>query len=148
MNSRPINILLAEDDADDRYLISEALDESHTPHRLYIAENGEELMDYLYHRGKFPDSNKFPAPQLILLDLNMPLKDGREALLEIKADPALRRIPILVLTTSQAEDDVRASYDSGVSGFITKPHSFSGLVEVMQAIDSYWIKLVELPPTE
>ena len=148
MNQKPITILLAEDDVDDRYLISEALDESNIAHQLYTVENGEELLDYLKHRGKFSDPQKWPAPALILLDLNMPLKDGREALQEIKGDPVLRKIPILVLTTSQSEEDIRASYDFGVSGFITKPVSFSGLVDVMKAIDSYWIKLVVLPNGE
>jgi CheY-like chemotaxis protein len=145
MNPRPINILLAEDDDDDRYLISEALDESHLNIRLYIVEDGDELLDYLYRRGKYADEIQWPKPGLILLDLNMPRKDGREALQEIKADPHLRRIPIVVLTTSKADEDVAKTYDTGISGYITKPVSFTGLREVMDAIGHYWLQTAQLP---
>ena len=145
MNPKPINILLAEDDPDDRYLISEALDESRLNIHLYIVEDGEELLDYLYRRGKYADESQWPTPGLILLDLNMPRKDGREALQEIKADPRLRRIPIVALTTSRAEEDVFRTYDSGVSGYIPKPVSFTGLLEVMNAIGLYWLQVAKLP---
>lgn len=148
MEAKPVTILLAEDDPDDRYLISEALDENRLTNRLYIVEDGEELLDYLYQRGKYTDGEKWPRPGLILLDLNMPRKDGREVLEEIKADPMLRRIPIVVLTTSHAEEDLLRSYDMGVSGFITKPVSFNGLLEIMKAIDLYWLQIVDLPPAK
>ena len=102
-------------------------------------------MDYLTHRGAFADIEAYPQPGIILLDLNMPRKDGREALMEIKSDPRLRRIPVVVLTTSKAEEDVLRSYDLGVSGYITKPVSFEGLVEVMRVIGRYWFDIVQLP---
>ena len=146
MNQEPVIILLAEDDQDDCYLISEALDESGVENRLLMVENGEELIDYLYHRGKYTDQKEFPRPELILLDLNMPLKDGREALEEIKNDLDLKRIPIVVLTTSQAEEDVLATYDLGITGFIAKPMTFTGLVDIMKSIGNYWFQSVILPP--
>jgi len=146
--SKPLIILLAEDDPDDSYLIGEALDESRVPNQLFFVENGEELLDYLYHRGKYADHEQWPAPNLILLDLNMPRKDGREVLEEIKADPDLRRIPIVVLTTSKAEEDIYHSYDHGVSGFITKPVDFDDLINIMKSFGQYWQQTVELPPDE
>jgi CheY-like chemotaxis protein len=145
MNDKPITMLLAEDDLDDRYLISEALDESGVENRLFIVENGEDLLDYLKNRGKYADTEKYPRPGLILLDLNMPLLDGREALAEIKRDPDLRRIPIVVLTTSQKEEDIQETYAMGITGFITKPMTFSELVEVMRSVGNYWLQSVTLP---
>jgi CheY-like chemotaxis protein len=145
MTKNTVTILLAEDDYDDRYLISEALDESGVETQLYIVENGEDLLDYLKGRGKYSDRSEFPLPNMILLDLNMPLMDGREALAEIKKDRDLRRIPIVVLTTSQAEEDVQATYDLGITGFITKPMTFSGLVDVMKSVGNYWFDSVTLP---
>lgn len=145
MNPRPINVLLAEDDPDDRYLISEALDESRLNIHLYIVEDGEELLDYLHRRGKYADEDQWPTPSLILLDLNMPRKDGREALVEIKADPRLKRIPVVVLTTSRAEEDIARTYDTGISGYIPKPVTFTGLLEVMNAIGLYWLQVAKLP---
>jgi len=145
MKKNTVTILLAEDDYDDRYLISEALDESGVETQLYIVENGEDLLDYLKGRGKYSDRSEFPLPNMILLDLNMPLMDGREALAEIKKDRDLRRIPIVVLTTSQAEEDVQATYDLGITGFITKPMTFSGLVDVMKSVGNYWFDSVTLP---
>lgn len=145
MDAKRVPILLAEDDPDDQYLISEALDENQLNARLYVVSDGEQLLDYLKRRGKYQDEEKYPMPGLILLDLNMPRKDGREALREIKADPALQQIPILALTTSQAERDVVLTYQSGVSGFITKPVSFSGLREVMKSIGAYWLDTARLP---
>ena len=146
MAAKAISILLAEDDPDDRYLIGEALEENLVTNELYVVEDGEELLDYLYQRGKYHEKKKWPRPGLILLDLNMPRKDGREVLGEIKADPELRRIPIVVLTTSQAEDDITYTYDQGISGYITKPASFSGLLETIKAVGEYWLQIVELPP--
>lgn len=141
----PIVILLADDDPDDRMLAKEALEESRLANQLHFVEDGEELLDYLYRRGAYADPASSPRPGLILLDLNMPRKDGREALREIKADPQLRAIPIVVLTTSKAEEDIYRSYDLGVSSFITKPVTFEGLVEVMRTLGKYWFEIVELP---
>ena len=142
----PITILLADDDEEDRMLTSDALAESRVLNDLRFVEDGDELLDYLYRRGKFTTPASAPTPGLILLDLNMPRKDGREALKEIKADPDLRRIPIIVLTTSKAEEDIYRTYDLGANSFITKPVSFEGLVNVMRDIGRYWIEIVELPP--
>ena len=145
MSKRPIVILIADDDAEDRMLIHEALEESRLKNQVQFVENGEELMDYLHNRNRFSNKEKFPTPGLILLDLNMPKKDGREALKEIKSDDMLRLIPIVVLTTSKAEEDVLRTYDLGVSSFITKPVTFSSLVEVMKTLSKYWFEIVELP---
>ena len=144
--AKPITILMAEDDPDDRLLTEEAFSEALLANDLRFVEDGEELMDYLYRRGKYADASNSPHPGLILLDLNMPRKDGREALEEIKADPNLRRIPIVVLTTSKAEEDILRTYDLGVSGFITKPVQFESLVEVVKVLGKYWFEIVELPP--
>lgn len=140
-----IVILMADDDADDRLMTRDALEESRVLNDLHFVEDGEELMDYLTRQGKFADPETSPRPGLILLDLNMPKKDGREALKEIKADPELRRIPIVVMTTSKAEEDVFRSYDFGASSFITKPVTFDRLVELMKALGNYWVEFVELP---
>ena len=145
MSNKPITILLAEDDQDDCYLVSEALDESGVETNLFIVKNGDELLDYLKRRGEYADEEKSPRPGLVLLDLNMPLKDGREALKEIKEDPDLKRIPIVVLTTSKAEEDVLSTYDVGITSFITKPMTFSGLVDIMKSLGDYW-QSVTLPP--
>jgi CheY-like chemotaxis protein len=143
----PVVILMAEDDPDDRLLSKDALEEAHLVNDLRFVHNGEELMDYLYQREKYEDCKDCPRPGLILLDLNMPLKDGREALKEIKADPNLRIIPVVVLTTSKAEEDILRSYDMGVSGYITKPVTFEGLINVMRTLGKYWLQIVELPPS-
>jgi CheY-like chemotaxis protein len=145
-NAKPIVILLADDDEEDRMLAADALEESRVVNDLRFVEDGEELLDYLYHRGKYAERGSSPTPGLILLDLNMPRKDGREALKEIKADPELRRIPVVVLTTSKAEEDIYRTYDLGANSFITKPVSFEGLVAVMREVGRYWIEIVELPP--
>lgn len=145
-HARPIVILLADDDEEDRMLATDALQESRVVNDLRCVEDGEELLDYLYHRGRYAEPGSAPPPGLILLDLNMPKKDGREALKEIKADPDLRRIPVVVLTTSKAEEDIYRTYDLGANSFITKPVSFDGLVNVMRDIGRYWIEIVELPP--
>jgi CheY-like chemotaxis protein len=144
-NARPITILLADDDADDRVLARDALTESRLANDLRCVENGEELMDYLRRAGAYADPATSPTPGLILLDLNMPRKDGREALAEIKSDPALRHIPVVVLTTSKAEEDIYRTYDLGVNSFITKPVTFDGLVKVMRTLGVYWFEIVELP---
>jgi CheY-like chemotaxis protein len=144
--ARSITILMADDDPDDRLLAAEALRESRVFNDLRFVEDGEQLMDYLRRRGRWADPADSPRPGLVLLDLNMPRMDGREALAEIKADPALRRIPVVVLTTSRAEADVLRSYDLGANSFITKPVTFGGLVDAMRVLGRYWIEIVELPP--
>jgi CheY-like chemotaxis protein len=146
MNALPITILIAEDDADDRMLAKDALAESKLANDLRFVVDGEDLMAYLRRQGQYQNAASAPRPGLILLDLNMPKKDGREALREIKADPSLRQIPIVVLTTSKAEEDIYRTYDLGVSSFITKPVTFDGLVQVMKAVGRYWFEIVELPP--
>ena len=143
-NKRSIVILIADDDAEDRMLLKEALEENRLKNTIQFVENGEELMDYLNHKGKFADKEKYSTPGLILLDLNMPKKDGREALKEIKEDPHLRLIPVVVLTTSKAEEDILNTYDLGVSSFITKPVTFSSLVDTMKKLTQYWFEIVEL----
>jgi len=142
---RPTLILLAEDDPDDRVLLRDALEEGRLTNDLRCVEDGEELMDYLHHRGRYARPNAAPRPGLILLDLNMPRKDGREALKEIKADPGLRQIPVVVLTTSKAEEDVFRSYDLGANSFVTKPLTFRSLVDLMKTLGRYWLETVELP---
>lgn len=140
-----ITILIADDDPDDCYLAEDALREARLMNDIRFVRDGEELLDYLYRRGPYAGKGAAPRPGLILLDLNMPRKDGREALQEIKADPELSRIPVVVLTTSRAEEDVLRTYQLGISGYVTKPVSFAGLVEAMQVIGRYWFEIVELP---
>ncbi|MFD2999515.1 response regulator [Pontibacter toksunensis] len=144
-DKKTIIILIADDDAEDRMLVRDALEESRLKNNIHFVENGEELMDYLHHRGRFSDKSKYPTPGLILLDLNMPKKDGREALKEIKEDDTLKLIPVVVLTTSKAEEDILRTYNLGVSSFITKPVTFASLVDVMKTLSKYWFEIVELP---
>ena len=141
----PIVILLADDDEEDRMLACDALAESRLSNHINCVTDGEELMDYLQRRGKYAPPAEAPRPAIILLDLNMPKKDGREALKEIKADPGLRQIPVVVLTTSKADEDILRSYDSGASSFISKPVTFAGLVELMKGLRQYWFEIVDLP---
>ncbi len=144
-NGKPIIILMADDDSDDRMLVKDAFEESRLNNDLHFVEDGEQLIDYLYRRGNFAHLKGQPYPGLILLDLNMPKKDGREALAEIKSDPDLRRIPIVILTTSRAEEDILRTYDLGANSFITKPVTFESLVQVVQVLGNYWVEIVELP---
>lgn len=144
-STKPITILLADDDPDDRRLTQDAFEESRLANDLRFVEDGQELLDYLRRQGRFEAAGAAPRPGLILLDLNMPKLDGREALQAIKADPTLRSIPIVVLTTSKSEEDVFRSYDLGVNSFITKPVSFKSLVEVVRILGRYWFEIVELP---
>ncbi|MEI8342128.1 MAG: response regulator [Verrucomicrobiota bacterium] len=137
---------MADDDADDRRLTKDALEESRLANDLRFVENGEELLQYLRHEGKFANEEVAPRPGLILLDLNMPRKDGRTALKEIKADPVLRQIPVTVLTTSKADEDIFRSYDLGVNSYIVKPVTFEALVDILQTLEKYWFEIVELPP--
>jgi CheY-like chemotaxis protein len=142
---KPSTILMADDDPDDCMLAVEALREARVLNTLRTVEDGEELMEYLCHTGRYAEPASAPRPGLILLDLNMPRKDGREALREIKGDPTLRRIPIIVLTTSRADEDILRTYDLGVNSFCTKPVTFDGLVRLMQTMACYWFEIVELP---
>jgi len=142
---KPVTVLMADDDEDDRMLARDAFAECAGALDLRCVEDGEDLMDYLRRRGPYEDAAAAPTPSLILLDLNMPRKDGREALAEIKADPVLRRIPVVVLTTSKAEEDVMRSYDLGVSSFISKPVTYDALVRLVETISHYWFETVELP---
>jgi two-component system, response regulator len=144
--STPITILVADDDADDRLMILEAFEESRVANRLDFVVDGEQLLQYLRREGDFSRLAGEPYPGVILLDLNMPKKDGREALRDMKADPALCRIPIVILTTSRAEEDIVRTYGLGVSSFITKPVTFEGLVDALRIICRYWIEIVSLPP--
>jgi CheY-like chemotaxis protein len=146
--SEPITILMAEDDPDDRFLAEEALEEARLANNLHFVHNGEALLDYLYRRGDYADASSAPRPGLILLDLNMPRMDGRQALREIKADPSLRRIPVVVLTTSKAEEDILRSYDMGASAYVTKPVTFESLIEVMRVLGKFWFEIVQLPGEE
>lgn len=143
--TKPIVILMADDDADDRLLAKDALTECRLANDLHFVENGEELMDYLHRRGKYDQPVQSPRPGLILLDLNMPKKDGREALREIKTDPELRKIPVVVLTTSKADTDIGSIYELGANSFIAKPVTFDSLVKVMKVVGDYWFETVQLP---
>ena len=141
----PFTILMADDDADDCLLAQEALRESGQPHELRIVRDGQQLLDYLRQQGEYQAESPMPRPDLILLDLKMPRKDGREALAELKADRRLRSIPIVVLTTSTARDDIGYCYRMGVNSYITKPATFRGLVDLLATVCKYWFELAELP---
>ena len=140
-----ITILMADDDEEDRMMTEEAWKKNRLANDLRFVEDGEELMEYLEHSGKYSDPADSPCPGLILLDLNMPKKDGREALKEIKDDAILRQIPIVVLTTSKTEEDILRSYDLGANSYITKPVTFEGLVQTVKELGKYWFEVVELP---
>lgn len=144
--STGIVILMADDDDDDYLLTQKALKQSKLLNTLCRVKDGEELLDHLRRANKYSsDKHICDRPGVILLDLNMPRKDGREALREIKSDPDLRDIPVVVFTTSKAEEDIYKSYQLGVNSFITKPVTFEGLIKVMQALGKYWFEIVELP---
>ncbi len=136
---------MADDDPDDRLMAMEALEESHLNNELHLVEDGEELFNYLKRKGKYKDLKKYPKPGIILLDLNMPKKDGRQTLKELKEDEELRKIPVIILTTSKAEEDILRTYDLGANSFITKPVTFEGLVEVIKKLGEYWFEIVKLP---
>jgi CheY-like chemotaxis protein len=140
----PVVLLMADDDPDDVLLTREALEESRIVNDFYSVADGNELLAYLRHEGSFSESSA-PRPDLILLDLNMPRKDGRQALIEIKADPLLRMIPVVVLTTSNADEDIDKAYSSGAASYIQKPVTFQGMVKVMQSLGTYWFQIVTLP---
>jgi len=142
---QPLVILLADDDADDCEMLRRALEKSAVHCDLHTVGDGEELLDYLHHRGSHAPASRSPRPGVILVDLNMPKKDGHEALTEIKADPRLRGIPVLVMSTSKEQEDILHTYDLGGSAFITKPVTGAKLTEVMNIIGQYWGEVVQLP---
>jgi CheY-like chemotaxis protein len=143
--ARPITILMADDDPDDRELTREAFEEAKLANDLRFVEDGVELLDYLHRRGKYAEPASSPRPGIILLDLNMPRKDGREALEELKADPRFRAIRVIILTTSKAEEDILRSYNLSAASYITKPVTFESLVDVVKTLGKYWLEIVELP---
>ncbi len=140
-----VSILLADDDEDDRLLTADALRAAKVANALHTVKDGEELMDYLYRRGKYAPPAPSPRPGLILLDLNMPKKDGREALREIKADSELRSIPVVILTTSRTQEEIERTYALGANSFMVRPVTFEGLVQAMKVATEYWLQIVELP---
>tara|TARA_R110000868_G_scaffold225785_3_gene478078 strand:- start:1100 stop:1561 length:462 start_codon:yes stop_codon:yes gene_type:complete len=146
--SRSITILMADDDEDDRLLTHDALIESRVLNQLHCVEDGVELLQYLRREGKYIDKVLYPSPSLILLDLNMPRMDGRQALQQIKADPKLKSIPVVILTTSKQEEDMIKGYDLGAASYIAKPVNFEDLVDLMKAIGNYWVEFVELPNSD
>ena len=147
-DERPLTVLLADDDPDDCLLIADAFKANRFPDCLVTVSDGEELMDYLHCRGKYGRGDHLPRPRLIILDLNMPRKDGREVLREVKRDPRFKRIPIVVFTTSGEREDVNLSYELGANSFLVKPVSFDGLREVIRVFGTYWFDLAELPKPE
>jgi len=138
-------VLIADDDPEDRMLMAEAFKNNGSTPALRFVKDGEELLDYLFHKGKFRDASKHPIPDLIFLDLNMPKKDGREALAEIKSHPDCRKIPLIVWTTSGLENDIVESYRLGANSYITKPSTFELLSQVLALVDRYWMGIVALP---
>src|ERR1700704_6357211 len=145
-DAMPITSLMADDDADDRRLTQEAFEEARLINDVRFVENGEQLLEYLRKQGQYAPPAEAPRPGLILLDLNMPRKDGRTVLKEIKSDPILRQIPVVVLTTSKSDEDIYRSYDLGVNSYIVKPVTFEALVDILQTLEKYWFQIVELPP--
>jgi CheY-like chemotaxis protein len=143
-----LTILMADDDADDRQLTKEAFDEAKLDNDLRFVEDGVELLDYLMRQGKYKEPDSSPRPALILLDLNMPRMDGREALTQIKADPRFRAIRIVVLTTSKAEEDILRIYKLSAASYIVKPVTFDSLVDTIKTMGKYWFEIVELPNGE
>ncbi|MBU2489144.1 MAG: response regulator [Proteobacteria bacterium] len=141
----PITILMADDDPDDQILVRDAFAVNRLAHNLQFVDSGQDLMDYLDHQGRFPNPALSPRPDIILLDLNMPGMDGREALDAIKSDPRFRTIPIVVLTTSSEEKDIRSMYDLGANSYIVKPMGFEALVRAIASLGSYWLDIVRLP---
>ncbi len=146
--AKPITILIADDDSDDRKLVQEAFAEAKLANDLHFVEDGVELFDYLNRRGKFEDPLSSPWPSILLLDLNMPRKDGREVMKELHSDPRYQNIRVIVMTTSKSEDDIVGSYSLCATSFITKPVTFESLVEVVRALGRYWLEIVELPDND
>ena len=140
----PLRILLAEDNPADVRLLQEMLKESNVATELHVVPDGEEAIAFLRKRGRYADS---PRPHLVLLDLNMPRRDGRSVLREVKADPELKRIPVIVLTTSQAEEDIRQSYDAHANCYVRKPTDYADFQEIFQKFERFWFTAAELPLT-
>lgn len=142
---RNVVLLIAEDDPEDRMLTEEALEDAGMGEQIHFVGDGEELLEFLKRQGQYKNLQGAALPRLILLDLNMPRMDGREALKEIKAEAGLRHIPVIAFTTSKAEEDILKTYDLGVASFITKPVTYEALVNVMKTVDNYWFHTVNLP---
>jgi len=145
-NGKPAVILLAEDDPGDQELTRRALEQSRIRNELYIVEDGEEALDYLLRRGKYEDPDSSPKPDLMLLDLNMPKMDGKQLLEQMRADPNLRRIPVVALTTSKQENDIIRTYDLGANSYIVKPVDMDQFVNAIKVLKDYWFQIVVLPP--
>ena len=139
-------ILMVDDDKDDQMLTEKALKENGLRNPMRFLSDGEEMLDYLKRKGKFSTPESSPRPCLIILDLNMPRMDGRKALLFLKADPDLKKIPVVVLSTSRSEEDITRSYNLGADSFIVKPVDFNGLISMAESLKKYWLQVVELPP--
>ena len=139
-----MTILIADDDSDDRMLLEQAMRQNGYHQDIRFVEDGEELMEYLRRQGRYNEQNA-PWPNMLILDLNMPRKNGFQALTEIKDDPRLRRLPVIVMTTSSADEDIARTYNSGVNSFVTKPFNFNRLVEMVGTLKTYWIDTVKLP---
>lgn len=144
-NHRYSSVLMAEDDPDDQLIAADAFRDRLPKHPLHFVQDGEELLDYLMRRGQFDDPVAFPMPALVLLDLNMPRMDGREAIREIKQCAQLKQIPVVVLSTSSADADIAGSYRDGVNSYICKPNSFSGMLDIVETLGHYWLETVNLP---
>lgn len=142
---KPVTILIADDDPDDRLMTKEAFEACQYEYDLRFVKDGEELMEYLHRQGPYADASNSPRPGLLLLDLNMPRKDGREALVEIRSVSRFRMIRVIVMTTSSAEQDIIQSYELSAASYITKPVTFDALVDVVKAMGRYWLEFVELP---
>ncbi|UCB51644.1 MAG: response regulator [Candidatus Zixiibacteriota bacterium] len=146
LNGKPAVILLAEDDPGDQELTRRALEQSRIRNELYIVEDGEEALNYLLRRGKYEDPASSPKPDLMLLDLNMPKMDGKQLLEQMRADPNLRRIPVVALTTSKQENDIIHTYDLGANSYIVKPVDMDQFVSAIKVLKDYWFQIVVLPP--
>ena len=146
LDGRPANILLVDDDPGDQELTRRAMESGRIINKLFIVNDGEEALDFLYHKGKYSDPQSVPLPDLILLDLNMPKIDGKKVLQKIKSDPELKRIVVVVLSTSQLEQDIIKSYELGANSFITKPVDMDEFVSSIEILKDYWLQLVKLSP--
>lgn len=140
--------LYAEDDSEDTMLMNEAMEEGEMEDKLKIVDDGEALMNYLQNKEEYQNPDQAPKPDVILLDLNLPKKDGREALKQIKKDPHLKHIPVIAITTSKSEEDIKKAYQLGANAFVTKPVSFQSLVETMKSMKRFWGEVSELPSTK
>ncbi len=144
--NQPAHILLVEDNRMDVELTLDAFHEAKLLNTIYVASNGQEALDYLFGRGKYTDRNTFPLPNLVLLDLKLPGIDGFEVLRQIKSTPILKRLPIVILTSSKEEGDRALSYDRGANSYLVKPVSFDGFLGVVRQIEGYWLSLNVAPP--